>query len=582
MVSKIFGSHRHQLGLMAVAAGLVCNAAWAQSSAGAPPNIGTVLQTVPPVMLQRAEDQPAVDAAGMAAKRNVPAGGPKVLVKGFTLQGNTSLPTDVLMVGLKPYENRELTIEEIGEAADTVRDRYRNAGLFLAQAFVPSQEIANGVVQIRILEGSIGKVTAKLAPGLRVTESQVNGYLSLLPPGSTVTEQSVERPLLLLSDLPATKVHSVLKPGAAIGSADLEVEVSPDGRLFTGSVYLDNYGEVNTGDVRLGADIESRGLLGVGEVLSASFFKARNLTTVGRIGATFPVGRLGTKLSFGVTDLAYNVGGAYESLKAKGDGLVTSALVQHPLIRSRNINVLLLGGLDLKRVNDIPSAGSLGLERKITTVRLGVGGDFRDDLAGGALNSYSVALVSGNNKFTSSTNLTNDQSASGDKTAGSFSKLQFEYLRLQSLASLLTEFDSLYLSLRGQISLSQNLDGTEKVALGGPRGVRAYPVGALSGDDVTVATVEIRHRLGGFRPLGGNIILSGFVDGGHAKLYHSPGTLHSVGNTRTLGAAGVGASFVKKDDFELRLDVARQIGPRDFQGADNKQTRAWALLQKWF
>ena len=582
MVSKIFGIHRQQLGVMAVAAGLACNAAWAQTSGGAPPNIGTVLQTVPPTVPQRAEGQSAVDATGMATKRNVSAGGPKVLVKGFTLQGNSSLPTDVLMVGLKPFENRELTIEEIGEAADTVRDRYRNAGLFLAQAFVPSQEIADGVVQIRILEGSIGKVTAKLAPDLRVTESQVNGYLSLLPPGSTVTEQSVERPLLLLSDLPATKVHSVLKPGAEIGSADLEVEVSPEGRLFSGSVYLDNYGEVNTGDIRLGADIESRGLLGVGEVLSVSLFKARNLTTVGRIGATFPVGPLGTKLSFGVTDLAYAVGGAFESLKAKGDGLITSALVQHPLIRSRNLNVLLLGGLDFKRVNDVPSERSAGIERKITTVRLGVGGDFRDDLGGGALNSYAVSVVSGTNKFTNPDNLAIDQSDAGDKTAGSFSKLQFEYLRLQSLASLFTESDSLYLSLRGQISLSQNLDGTEKVALGGPRGVRAYPVGAVSGDDVTVATVELRHRLGDFRPMGGNIILSGFVDGGQAKLFHNPGALRSVGNVRTLSAVGVGASFIKKDDFEFRLDIAHQTGTRDFQGADNKQTRAWALLQKRF
>ena len=322
--------------------------------------------------------------------------------------------------------------------------------------------------------------------------------------------------------------------------------------------------------------------MGFGEVLTASLFKARDLTTVGRVGATFPVGRLGTKLSFGVTDLAYSVGGAFESLKAKGDGLVTSALVQHPLIRSRNLNVLLLGGLDYKRVNDVPNAGALGVERKITTARLGIGGDFRDDLAGGALNSYSVALVAGNNKFTNPINLANDQSDAGDKTAGSFAKLQFEYFRLQSLAALLTESDSLYLSLRGQISLTQNLDGTEKVALGGPRGVRSYPVGAVSSDDVTIATIELRHRLGGFRPLGGNIILSGFVDGGHATLYHNPGTLHSVGNVRTLGAAGLGASFVKKDDFDLRLDIARQIGSREFQAADNKQTRAWVLFQKWF
>ena len=580
-------STHFRLCLMAAAVVIACNAAWAQSAAGAPPNAGTILQTVPPTATPRGNDMSAPDASTLTPKPSDAQGGPKVMVKGFVIRGNASLATPLLMEVLKPYENRELTIGEIAQAADAVRDRYRSADYFVAQAFVPSQDISGGIVEIRVLEGNIGTTSGTLLPGARVAQRQVNDYLSLLPKGTVITDRSVERPLLLLNDLPGTKVHSVLRPGAEIGTADLLVDVGPDDRnAVGGSVFVDNFGSKSTGEIRLGADIEGRGLLGLGELLSATAFRAGDLTTVGRIGATAPVGPFGTKVSVGLTSLSYKLGGSFAATKGKGDGLVLSVLAQQPLIRSRNTNVMLLLGVDYKRVSDIAQEGSLAVERKITLARLGVSGDFRDDLGGGALNSYSLSFFAGNNKFTNPINLANDQAVGNDNAAGNFSRIQFEYQRLQllqMLAPLLSDADSLYLSARGQFSLSKNLDLSEKGALGGPRGVRAYPVGAISGDDTALLTAELRHRItdSDFRPFGGSIVISGFIDHGNAKLLHSPAASRSPGNNRRLSAAGFGLSLVKKDNFEFRVDVASQIGGHDFVGEDNKNTRVWALLQKW-
>ena len=584
MISE--NSTNHRVCLLAAAVAMACytfgNAAWAQ--AATPPNAGTILQTLPPPAVQRGNDPPAPDASGMQTPRSSADAGPKVLVKGFVIRGNTSIATPVLLAVLKPFENRELTIGEIADAAAAVQERYRSADYFVAQAFVPSQDISSGTVEIRVLEGAIGDAKGVLVPGARVSQQRVDQYLTLLPKGTVITDKSVERPLLLLNDLPGTKIHSVLRPGAELGSADLQVDVGPDDRsAFGGSVFVDNFGSRSTGEIRIGVDLEGRGLLGFGELLTATVFRAGSLTTVGRIGATLPVGPLGTKLSVGLTGLNYKLGGAFAPLGGKGDAAVATMLVQHPFIRSRNTNLLLLLGVDYKRVSDIQSTGSAANDRQITLARLGASGDYRDELGGGALNSYSISLFGGNNRFSTDSNKAAD-AARGDNTSGNFSKIQFEYQRLQSLASLLSNADSLYLALRGQVSLSKNLDSTEKASLGGPHNVRAYSGSTFPSDDITIVTAELRHRLtgDGFKPFGGNVVLTGFIDHGTAKLFHSPGVSHAAGNNHTLDAAGVGVSVVRKDNFEFRVDVATQIGARLTDGDDNRRTRVWALLQKWF
>jgi hemolysin activation/secretion protein len=48
--------------------------------------------------------------------------------------------------------------------------------------------------------------------------------------------------------------------------------------------------------------------------------------------------------------------------------------------------------------------------------------------------------------------------------------------------------------LGGQLA-SKSLDSSEKFALGGAKGVRAYPHGESSADEVCVANVEMRYAI---------------------------------------------------------------------------------------
>ncbi|TAN45701.1 MAG: hypothetical protein EPN22_01550 [Nitrospirae bacterium] len=77
--------------------------------------------------------------------------GPKILIKKFKPEGNTLLRADLINSILSANENKELTFAEIQAVADLITAQYREAGYILANAFVPAQDIKDGVVTIKII-----------------------------------------------------------------------------------------------------------------------------------------------------------------------------------------------------------------------------------------------------------------------------------------------------------------------------------------------------------------------------------------------------------------------------------------------
>ena len=550
-------SHTHQgLGYVVVALASLCAAptSFAQT-APANANAGRALEaTTPPQPQELKKDAkilPSTDTPRAAA-----AEGPTLMVKGFQITGNTIFGAEELQALVRPWVGKEAGTDQLLDAAEAIKNRYKDAGFFLTQVFVPAQEVPNGIV---------------------------DGYMKLLPKGTAVTEQSVERPLLLLNDLPGVKVTSVLRPGAETGEADLLVKMVDEGNSFGGDGYVDNAGNQSTGNVRIGADLVANGLLGLGESWTlGGLASEHNGVDLIRAGVTAPVGPYGTKATASFTYLHYNVLGAqFNSLDADGDALVGSLMLQHPVIRSRNFNLFAVGGGDLKKLDDRTSGGATSPknhnERQLLIGHLGVTGDFRDERFGGSLNSFTLTVNAGDNKIKTATVLFQDaRIRGGHETSGMFEHLDGDYQRLQAI----TDTTSVLLSMRGQLAF-QNLDTSEKSSLGGPRGVRAYAVGDGVGDDVFQGTLELRQRVPAWTLFNAPFVLSAFVDGGRFKNWHDPLSSDNE-NLHTLGGYGVGLNMTSRDNFQFRLDVAHRINKAALAGSDNHKTRAWASLQKWF
>jgi len=553
-----------------------------------PPNAAQGLESLPPMTTpQMGEIAPVVVAPEPKARPAME--GPSVRVEKFNFSGNTVMTSEALSALVKDYEGRDLSMDELLEATEIVQSTYRSNGYFLAQALLPSQKLTDGVIQIKIVEGRVGVAKATVQPGASIAQTKVDGFMSLLPPGELITERSVERPLLLLSDLPGVSINSVLKPGVEFGTADVVVDVNNKGNPVSGSVFLDNQSSKFTGQYRAGVNLEANGVMGWGETFSltglgsfAGTDPAGESKAV-RVGMVLPVGHLGTKLAVGYTAFDYEVGGPFKTTAPIGTARVTSVLMQHPYIRSRNATHFFHAGFDMKEVDDKLGGGATTLARReLNVFSIGLNGDFRDNRGGGGLNSYNVRATFGDNSIKTASALAADQSATtGLKTQGSFSKVRADYLRLQKL-NFASAGHALMLSLRGQFA-GNNLDGSEKMSLGGPNGVRAYSVGAASADDALLSTVEYRYTVPARTFLGGSLTLSAFWDQGTARIAHSQPSSLTATNTYSLSGIGFGLNLLKRNDFQIRLDVANRVGSTRYQGdASDGDTRAWFSLQKWF
>ncbi len=539
-------------------------------------NAGRALEATTPKrpaeVKKDADVLPRTDAPARAAAPE----GPGVMVRGFLITGNSVFPDDVLQGLVLPWVGKEASTDQLLDAAESIKNRYKDAGYFLTQVFVPAQEVHDGIVSLRVVEARIGRTRAELDTR-RVASGLVDGYMNLLPAGSPVTEQGVERPLLLLNDLQGVKVSSVLRPGAEFGQADLLVKVVDEGPTFGGAAYIDNSGSRSTGLVRVGADLVANGLAGFGESwqLGGLITEHDGIDLV-RAGITAPVGPYGTKMTASLTDLNYKViGAAFKSLNADGYAYVASLLVQHPMIRSRNGNLFVFGGLDLKFVNDRQQGGAFQDDRHLAIGNFGLTGDFRDQYFGGSLNTYTATLHAGDNRIQDPDQRLRD-TTTGHNTSGAFQHITGDFQRLQAI----TDTTSVLVSMRGQLAF-QNLDSSEKSSLGGPRGVRAYAVGDGVGDDLFQATLELRQRVPGWALFSAPVVFSAFIDGGRFKGWHDP-LRSDHDNAITLGGYGVGLNLTRRDDVQFRLDIASKIDAINLPGSENSKTHAWASLQKWF
>jgi len=102
-------------------------------------------------------DAKADEADAKADEADRDEGG-TVLVKAITFTGNTVIATGTLESVTEEFKNQELMWDEIKSIADSVTMAYQELGYILAKAYVPEQEIKDGVLEIRIVEGNVGKL----------------------------------------------------------------------------------------------------------------------------------------------------------------------------------------------------------------------------------------------------------------------------------------------------------------------------------------------------------------------------------------------------------------------------------------
>ncbi len=535
------------------------------AQAQVPVGAGGQLQQIPPAPLN---DKAAPD---LGFERKAPVvvaatGGPKALVQSLRVSGATMFPEADLVAASGFAPNSELDLSGLKMLAARITGYYTSRGYFVAQAYVPEQDVQSGTVTITVVEGRFGAVGVKNES--RLSDSVAHGILSGLDVGDPVAVAPLERRLLMLSDLPGVRVKSTLSPGTAVGTSDLLVDITP-GQSITGSVEADNAGNRYTGAYRAGGVVNWNNPTGSGDVLSLRALTSFSGLAYGRASYQAPIGQVTLGVAF--AHLEYSLGKEFDSLDGSGNADVASVYASYPLLRSRDNNLYLTVGGDVKWFEDKIGIVDTVSYRRAQVVNIGLSGDEHDTLLGGGWSAYSLGYSVGNLDIRGAYDRSVD--ALTARTDGSYGKAVFSFARLQTIAGPL----SFFASARGQIAFD-NLDISEKMELGGAYAVRAYPEGEAYGDQGYVATGEARLALPQIVP--GSLQLFGFVDVGEVDYVKHP--YFTGSNHAKRSAYGGGLSWAGPYGIAAKATYARKLGDEDATSAPDKSGRAWFQLSKTF
>ena len=82
----------------------------------------------------------------------------QVKVKELRLEGNSSLATSEFSDILDGYQGKLLSFEDIRRVAEAIVTRYREHDYLTVSAYLPEQDLTDGVVTIQVIEAKIGDI----------------------------------------------------------------------------------------------------------------------------------------------------------------------------------------------------------------------------------------------------------------------------------------------------------------------------------------------------------------------------------------------------------------------------------------
>jgi len=253
-----------------------------------PPDAGLIYQESQQDTLS--PQQPSVDIKleGQQLKDRE-AGGVEVEISKIEFSGNTSFSSDQLLTVLgEETFDKTYDLSGLQALANRISKFYRTNDYPFARAILPPQAMDKGVLQVVIIEGHYGEVSASGEPALANT---VEKFLKPLKSGQVIESSGLERTLLIAGDLPGVDITPVMRPGQEYGTGNLETRVKPGNRV-AGRVGADNHGSRYSGEYRARADVQANRVLTVGDELSIAALYSSEDTWLGQFGYSIPLARI--------------------------------------------------------------------------------------------------------------------------------------------------------------------------------------------------------------------------------------------------------------------------------------------------
>ena len=478
----------------------------------------------------------------------------KVKIYEVDIAGNTVFTTPEILIAIEEKIGSELTFSGLTEIAETVTRLYQRAGYPFARAILPPQTLSSGRLKIEVVEGRYGEAKA-FGPDERLV-SAISKYLAKIKTGELIRSSDLERLTGLWDELPGIEVSPSMKPGASAGLGDLVAEVKKAEKTTFFELAADNHGSRYTGYNRLRSNLSLLSPLAVGDKFDASVAHTDESLTTGNISYSFPIGINGLRIDMNAARSDYSIGKEYQNLNMDGKADILGANLGVPLLRSKSANASLSIGYQHKDLRDHINGFVKNKESHLIPLTLSL--DLRDRVTSPSVTSIRAGYSFGR--------ISLDQNARIDDTIQSEGQFNKATLSLLHQAKIAKEAEFVG-RLAAQTATRRNLDASEDFTLGGPAGVRAYPVGEATGDKGYTVQLQVKKTFGEFTPYV-------FYDTGRVET-----NVRGESVTKSRSGAGVGIEYKNGPLFldtsfgwRSNRDVAPESDPTD------RNPRAWVTF----
>lgn len=557
-----------------IAASLCGGTTFAQTPPGATP--GGALPRVEPAVQAADEHGPLLNIPPVNERPRGSNNGPRIQVQSFELVGAIDRPEhdvkvadiEALLESVRQAQAAAgFSIDEMQEVADKVASYYRERGYILAQAFLPEQDVVDGVVLIRVLEGRLSEVEVEGNEqySVRILERPFGSLI-----GEPIHKDAIESALLTLTSYPGVTAFGVLGAGREIGASRLTLRVQSEDRVRFDTA-LDNYGSQYAGEYRGQAIFTFNNVVGHADrlqLIGLYAFDPDHGDSNGLYGGLdyeIPLFSPRDSLRFMHLTNAYTVGGnqaAIVTSDTEGETQISEIGYRHDFARTRLGSASVGFAFNVKRAEF--NAPPLRIyEDKLTTARLDAQWERVDTRLRG-VNRFSFSYARGFNDLLDSMGEYDPATgASRLGASGEFDKFSLNLQRHQRLS----QNTSLVLRVDGQYS-DDPLVSLEQFSLGGPNSVRAYAVAEALAEKGGVASLELIAAAPGFaaQPAFGGynwgqvLHISLFTDYAYGEL-NAP-LLASQDDSIELSGVGIGLQLSVPSRMFSRLDLATPLSSR--------------------
>lgn len=505
--------------------------------------------------------QPAINVENTSTSITIK----KVRVQGYTIFSDREIEKII-----KPYQGKKLDFDQLRNITEAITKLYVSKGYITSGAFLPEQEIVNGIINVRVVEGKLEELDIK---GLKhLKESYIRSFISSAQSSSVTGTDSENIPSSDSENSPPLNVKKIeeeldlLKRNPSIENIEAELvkgtqpnlsvllieidETSP----FDAKLSFDNYRSPSVGEYQGTLETGYRNIIGVSDRAFAQYNLTEGFDAYS-LGYGIPINSKNGNLSFEYRNGDSKIiEDSFNEVNIRAQADTVSLRYRQPIIYKSTRELAL--GIAFEKQNsetfildNKPFSFTDGpQEGKSVVSVLKLTGDWTERSSNSVF-GISSELNFGLDAFDATVN---DNAPDG---------LFFSWLGQAQWTKALNQDRDLLLVTRLATQLSpDSLLPLEQFTLGGVGTVRGYRQNREVGDNAVVGTVEIYIPIAGDYPKGldprtgkanrinsSKLNLVPFFDGGTVWDNNSD-------KTEALASLGLGLDWQFKEFLFLRVD----------------------------